>query len=164
MIIYRNFKQINHLLTSKRYIWFIPVGSFLFKLNSTYPMESETKVVFGGVSLWLNIPAMGWKFLEKGRSSFFRWTIHSVKCVVYRLNELTFLLGKAKPVRSRREPCSKTWWFVSRARSWSCQLKAIVSLFAWRSVKDLNSCALLQELCQLPELTESSPALKLDTS
>ena len=133
MIIQRNFKQINNLLTSKRFIWLIPVDSFLFKLNSTYPMESETNVVFD--SFWLKIPAMGRKFLEKGRSSFFRWTIHSVKCVVYRLNELTFLLGKAKPVRSRREPCSMTCWFVSRARSWSCQLKAIVSLFDWRSIK-----------------------------
>ena len=82
MIIHRNFKQINHLLTSKRYIWFIPVGSFLFKLNSTYPMESETKVVFGGVSLWLKIPAMGWKFLEKDALAFFdeqsiQWNVSS---------------------------------------------------------------------------------------
>ena len=92
MIIQRNFKQINNLLTSKRFIWLIPVDSFLFKLNSTYPMESETNVVFD--SFWLKIPAMGRKFLEKGRSSFFRWTIHSVKCVVYRL---PFSLVKQSP-------------------------------------------------------------------
>ena len=72
------------ILTSKHQFRLIPIKTWLKLIFGKWD-QCSVRCVFSLFDL-KNLPWTAFSSGEKGRSSFFRWTIHSVKCIVNQFN------------------------------------------------------------------------------